>query len=115
VVPGEHPGRISRDHCLAGVLAVALALFYLLAQSWTQELLVESTDVLFIAVSGACSLLGLLVVRKRGSRGKFGVVHLGFFHCAIKHGDGRELGLRAVMVLIALATVYSPCSSGSAA
>ena len=79
VVPGEHPGRITKDLWLAGVLAVAFAVFYLLAQSWTQELLVESTDMLFIAVSGVCCLLGLLVVRKWGFRGKFGVVHLGLF------------------------------------
>ena len=79
VVQGEHPSRISRDHWLAGVLAVALAVFYLLAQSWSQELLALSTDILVIAITGACSLLGLLVVRKWGFRGKFGVVHFGLF------------------------------------
>lgn len=79
VVQGEHPRRISKDHCVAGVLAVGFAVFYFLAQSWTQELLAESTDILFIAVSAVCSLLGLLVVRKWGFRGKFGVVHLGLF------------------------------------
>jgi hypothetical protein len=40
VVPGEHPGRITKDVWLAGVLAVAFAVFYILAQSWAQELLV---------------------------------------------------------------------------
>jgi hypothetical protein len=76
VVPEEHP---SKDHWLAGVLAVAFAVFYFLAQSWAQELLVLSTDILFTAISGVCSLLGLLVVRRWGFKGKFGVAHLGLF------------------------------------
>jgi hypothetical protein len=63
-VEGEHPSRISREYYLAGVLAVAFATFYFLAQSWTQELLASSTDILVIATAGACSLLGLLLVRK---------------------------------------------------
>jgi hypothetical protein len=79
VAPGEHPVRISSSYYLAGLLALAFALFYLLVQSWTQELLSETTDILFIIVSGVCSYLGLLVVHKWGFRGKFGVVHLGLF------------------------------------
>jgi len=82
-VQAKHPGRIPRDYCLAGVLGVAFAVFYLLAQSWEQELLAASTDLFFIAVSGACCFLGLLVVRKWGFRGKFGVVHAGLFLCVL--------------------------------
>jgi hypothetical protein len=78
-VQGEHSRRILKDHWVAGVLAVFIVAFYFLAQSWPQELLVDSTDLLFMAVSGACSLLGFLVVRKWGFKGKFGVAHLGLF------------------------------------
>jgi hypothetical protein len=64
---------------LGGVLAVAFAIFYFIAQSWSREMLISSTDLLFILVSGVCSLLAFLVVRKWGFRGKFGTVHLGLF------------------------------------
>jgi hypothetical protein len=74
---GEHPSRISRDHWLAGLLTVTLAVFYILAQSWAQDLRAASTDILVIAIAAACSLLGLLLVRKWGFEGKFGVAHFG--------------------------------------
>jgi hypothetical protein len=83
LVQAKHPSRIPRDYYLAGVLVVAFGVFYFLAQSWTEELLADSTDILFIAVSGACCFLGFQVVRKWGFRGKFGVVHSGLFLCIL--------------------------------
>jgi hypothetical protein len=73
------PGPISRADYLAGMLAVAFAVFYFVAQSWGQDLLAVSTDLLFILVSGACSLLGFVVVRRWGFKGKFGVIRFGLF------------------------------------
>lgn len=70
---------ISRTDYLAGILAVAFAVFYFVAQSWSQELLSVSSDLLFILVSGGCSFLGLLVVRRWGFKGNFGIVRLGLF------------------------------------
>jgi hypothetical protein len=71
--------KASIDYGLTGILAVVVALLYFIAQSWNQESLVVSTDLLFIAVSGGCSSLGLLVVRRWGYKGRFGLVHLGLF------------------------------------
>jgi len=53
--------------------------FYLVAQSWEKGLLIMTTDLLFMTVSGVSSILGLLVVRKWRIKGKFGAVHLGLF------------------------------------
>ena len=68
-----------KPYYFAGIIAVALAVFYFVAQSWNSQALTDSTDLLFIAVSGVCSILAFLVVRKWGFRGNFGLVHLGLF------------------------------------
>ena len=72
-------GPISRADYLAGMLAVILAVFYIVAQSWEQELLSVSTDLVFILVSGGCSFLGFLLVRRWGFKGKLGIARLGLF------------------------------------
>jgi hypothetical protein len=73
------PRRISRADYLAGMLAVAFAVFYFVAQSWGQELLVVSTDLVFILVSGACSFLSFLLVHRWGLKSKLGIVRFGLF------------------------------------
>jgi len=78
-IPDGTLSGIGLKHYLAGAMAVAFGVFYYLAQSWGQELLVVSSDLLFIVASGTCSLLGLLVARRWGLKGRFGVVHFGFF------------------------------------
>jgi len=70
--------RVPTELTVAGVIAVSLAMFYFVAQSWGKAL-VTSTDLLFIAASGVCAVLGFLVVWKWGFRGKFGTVYLGLF------------------------------------
>lgn len=68
-----------RGYYVTGILAVAVAVFYFVAQSWGEQLLIVSSDLLFILVSGGCSLLGLLAVRRVGLTGKYGLVYLGLF------------------------------------
>lgn len=63
---------------VASALAAGLAAFYELAQSWGY-LLALSTDLLFVLVSGACSLFALLVVRKWRAGGQLGLVRVGLF------------------------------------
>ena len=62
----------------AGLLSIGLAGFFAAAQSW-REGFVASADVAFILLSGGCTVLAFVVVRKMGGRGKFGAVYLGFF------------------------------------
>jgi hypothetical protein len=62
-----------------GILtAVVLAVLYAVLQS-QGFLLVELSDAVFVLVSGGTSVLALLVVLKRGFRGKFGAVNAGLF------------------------------------
>jgi hypothetical protein len=56
-----------------------LAGFFAAAQSWREGLKVLSADVAFILLSGGCTVLALVVVRRMGWRGKFGSVYSGFF------------------------------------
>ena len=74
IVSGKVPAR----YVVAAAVAVLAALLYFVAQPWS-DLLVSLTDVMFVLVSGACSLFAFMVVRKWGIRGAFGEAHLGLF------------------------------------
>jgi len=59
-------------------VAIGLAALYTLIQKMG-SLIVELSDIIFVLVSGACSLFAYLVVRRWGIRGKLGLVRTGFF------------------------------------
>lgn len=63
---------------LAGALCIIFTIFYFISQSWG-KMLVASTDILFVIVSGGCAAVGGLMVRTWGLRGKFGYVYTGLF------------------------------------
>jgi hypothetical protein len=58
--------------------AILLAVFYTILQAQAL-LLVVVTDTLFVVVSGATSVVALLVVLTWGIRGRFGAVNVGLF------------------------------------
>jgi len=62
----------------AGLLVFALAEFFVIAQSWGRGF-VESVDILFMLLSGSCTVLAFVVVRRWGREGKFGRVYFGTF------------------------------------
>ena len=55
-----------------------MAVFFAVAESWGKGL-VTSADVMFILLSGGCTVLAFVVVRKMGWRGEFGSLCAGFF------------------------------------
>ena len=63
---------------IAGLVSVGIAGFFAIAQSWGKSL-VTSTDAVFMLLSGSCTVLAFVVVRKMGWRGKFGAVYFGLF------------------------------------
>lgn len=69
---------MKRNLAVAVVLGAAVAVFYWLAQSWG-DILVLSSDAVFVIISGVCSLFAFLVVREWKAKGKLGLVHLGLF------------------------------------
>lgn len=71
-------GKVPARYVVAAAVVILAALLYFVAQPWI-DLLVPLTDVMFILVSGACSLIAFMVVRKWGIRGAFGEAHLGLF------------------------------------
>jgi len=62
----------------AGLLSIGLAGFFAIATSWRAGF-ATSADVVFMGLSGSCTVLALVVVLKIGWHGKFGIVHLGLF------------------------------------
>jgi len=62
---------------LAGLLSIGVAVFFAIAQSWGKGL-VTSADAMFILLSGGCTVLAFVVVKKMGWRGKFGSLCAGF-------------------------------------
>jgi hypothetical protein len=65
-------------YVLAGSLSIALAVFFAIAESWGRDF-VASVDVAFVLLSGSCTILALVVVKKMDLRGKFGLVYFSFF------------------------------------
>lgn len=67
-----------RARYLVGLVVGALVT---VAYFWLQssDRLVPVTDYVFVLSSGICSILALLVIRKWGFKGKFGIVYLGLF------------------------------------
>jgi len=70
---------LSLRFVFAGLLSIGLAGFFAAAQAWPEGLKVFSADVAFILLSGGCTVLAVVVVRKMGWRGKFGAVYSGLF------------------------------------
>ena len=62
---------------MAGLLSIGITVFFAVAQSWGKGL-VTSADAMFILLSGGCTVLAFVVVKKMGWRGKFGSVSAGF-------------------------------------
>ena len=60
----------------AGLLSFTLAEFFAIAQSWGHGFVI-SADVLFMLLSGGCTVLAFVVVRRWGREGKFGKVYFG--------------------------------------
>ena len=58
--------------------AIAVALVYLIAQR-SGELLALITDVLFVLTSGGCTAIGLMLLHKWGTHGRFGRLQVGMF------------------------------------
>jgi hypothetical protein len=62
----------------AGLLSIGLAVFFGIAQSWG-EAFVISADIIFMLLSGSCTILAIAVVRRWGRKGRFGRVCFGIF------------------------------------
>lgn len=63
---------------MAGLLSIGITVLFAVAQSWGKGL-VTCADGMFILLSGGCTVLAFVVVKKMGWRGKFGSVCAGFF------------------------------------
>jgi len=63
---------------LALLLSIVFAAFYYAAES-SGEVLVVASDILFVLVSGVCSVFSYLVLRRWGTGGMMGTARLGFF------------------------------------
>ena len=61
-----------------GMLSIGLAGFFAV-EEYLRQSFETSADVIFILLSGSCTLLALTVVRRMGWRGIFGRVYFGFF------------------------------------
>ncbi len=96
---------------IAIVVSAALVAFYAVAQQWGR-LLITSSDVLFVLVSGVCSMYGLLVVRKWTGLGKLGRAVLGLFLATFLWFLGEtvwaiyEIGLQVEIPYPSLADVF---------
>jgi len=67
---------------LASVLALALPILYAIAQ-YEGVLSIQSANIAFILFTGSCTILAFVIVKKVGTDGRLGFMHVGIFTCML--------------------------------